>query len=167
MGCGTSLMNQIKDIIDIDISTATGKNLDEIMEIERASFDIPWSRETFTIELHENEFSRIILARARDEEICPKILGYCCYWIISNEIHITNIAVRQQFRRRGIAKQLMKYVIDEAKRKGSGLLTLEVRMSNESAINLYTKFGFLPVAVREKYYPDNEDALVMSLRLEE
>jgi [ribosomal protein S18]-alanine N-acetyltransferase len=159
-------MKRMKSVIDIEIEEATEENLDEILEIERLSFSEPWSRETFSAELSENDFSTIILARAKKRNIYPGILGYCCYWVVSSEIHITNMAVHHQYRRKGIANQLMHHVIDEAEGTETELLTLEVRMSNTNAQNLYEKFGFHPIAVRKKYYPDHEDALIMLLKLE-
>lgn len=157
-------MKRAKSVIEIE--EAAQANLDEILEIERTSYSAPWSRETFSMELCENDFSTIILARAKKQNIYPGILGFCCYWVVSSEIHITNIAVHHQYRRKGIAKQLLHHVIDAAEGTGVELLTLEVRMSNTNAQNLYKKFGFQKVAVRKKYYPDHEDALIMLLKLE-
>lgn len=159
-------MKRTESVIDIDIEEATQENLDEILEIERSSYLAPWSRETFSAELSENDFSTIILARAKKRNICPGILGFCCYWVVSSEIHITNIAVHHQYRRKGVAGQLLHHVIDAAEGTGAELLTLEVRMSNKNAQSLYKKFGFQKVAVRKKYYPDHEDALIMLLELE-
>jgi ribosomal-protein-alanine N-acetyltransferase len=158
-------MNSVKKM-DIVIEEATEKELNRILEIEKVSFSNPWSRQIFSIELHDNEFSRIIYARVKDKERDRFVLGYCCYWFVSDEIHITNIAVHPGFRRKGIGERLLQYVLNEASHKKTRLITLEVRMSNKNAKAMYQKLGFQSIAVRKKYYPDNEDALVMLLKLE-
>jgi len=158
-------MNSVKKM-DIVIEDATEENLNDILEIEGVSFSNPWSRRIFSIELHDNEFSRIVYARGRKKESERSVLGYCCYWFVSDEIHITNIAVHPGFRRRGIGERLLQYVLNEASRRKTRLITLEVRMSNRSAQAMYQKIGFQSIAVRRRYYPDNEDALVMLFKLE-
>ncbi|HUU50901.1 MAG TPA: ribosomal protein S18-alanine N-acetyltransferase [Nitrospinota bacterium] len=161
-------MNVIKERIDIDVVEMVEGDLNEVLEIEKTSFSSPWSKETFLIELKENEFSRILLAKAKDKSIYRGILGYCCYWIISDEIHITNIAIHSRYRRRGIGEQLLRFLIKEAIKIGAKLITLELRISNVSARALYKKLGFIPVAIRKKYYTiPKEDALIMLLKLEE
>jgi len=161
-------MNAIKERIDIDVVEMVEDDLDEVLEIEKTSFSSPWSKETFLIELKKNEFSRILLAKAKDKSIYSGILGYCCYWIVSDEMHITNIAIHRRYRRRGIGEQLLRFLIKEAIKIGAKLITLELRISNLSARALYEKLGFIPVAIRRKYYTiPKEDALIMLLKLEE
>jgi ribosomal-protein-alanine N-acetyltransferase len=87
-------------------------------------------------------------------------------WRIADEGHITNLAVRPGFRRRGFARQLLQDLIDYARKNHIGSLTLEVRVSNLPAIRLYESFGFRVEGRRKNYYADNnEDALIMWLRL--
>ena len=161
-------MNAIKERIDIDVVEMVEDNMNEVLEIERSSFSSPWSKETFLIELKGNEFSRIILAKAKDKRIYGGILGYCSYWIVSDEIHITNIAIHNRYRRRGIGEQLLRFLIKEAIKIGAKLITLELRISNLSAKALYEKLGFIPIAIQKKYYIEpKEDAIVMLLKLEE
>ncbi|MCP6756142.1 GNAT family N-acetyltransferase, partial [Klebsiella pneumoniae] len=85
-------------------------------------------------------------------------------WVIIDEAHIGTIAVTEQFRNQGIAEKLIRYGLNSAALKGAETAMLEVRRSNESAIRLYTRLGFVVDGVRERYYQDNhEDAILMSL----
>ena len=91
------------------------------------------------------------------------IVGFVGFWIMSDEAHITSIAVREECRHQGIGEILMIAVIERAMELKARLVTLEVRVSNTAAQNLYTKYGFNKVGVRKGYYTDNrEDALMMS-----
>lgn len=91
------------------------------------------------------------------------IVGFSGIWVLANEAHITNIAVRQQYQRRGIGELLLISTIDLAKEHEASIMTLEVRASNVAAQNLYSKYGFTQVGVRRGYYLDNrEDAVLMS-----
>lgn len=161
-------MNSTKEMIDIEVEAMVESDLEEVLSMERLSFSTPWSRQIFLDELRNKEFSRMITARACDRNIYKGILGYGCYWIIYDEVHITNMAVHNKYRRKGIGEQLLRYMIEEARKMKSRLLTLEVRSSNLKAQALYQKFGFKAVAIRKKYYSDpREDALVMLLELKE
>ncbi len=91
------------------------------------------------------------------------ILGFAGVWIMADEVHLTNIAVRKQYQRQGIGEQLLLSVIDLAAERKADFITLEVRVSNTAAQRLYQKYGFTQVGVRTGYYTDNrEDALIMS-----
>ncbi|MBI2836470.1 MAG: ribosomal protein S18-alanine N-acetyltransferase [Chloroflexi bacterium] len=91
------------------------------------------------------------------------VVGFAGIWVISEEAHITSIAVREKLRGRGIGELLMMAIIDLARKLDARTVTLEVRVSNSVAQSLYTKFGFSPVGTRRGYYTDNrEDALLMS-----
>jgi ribosomal-protein-alanine N-acetyltransferase len=90
------------------------------------------------------------------------LAGYAGLWLMVDEAHITTIAVRPQFRRRGFGELLLVSLAEVAIDIGARWLTLEVRVSNEIAQKLYRKYGFHPAGVRQKYYSDNqEDALIM------
>jgi ribosomal-protein-alanine N-acetyltransferase len=138
------------------IRPMTERDLDEVLVIERTSFSNPWTDVMFLAELQENPFARFLVA-ARDDSI----LGYIGGWVIVDELHLLNLAVRPDSRCRGVAGQL----VDSLFRSGEGRITtasLEVRRSNQSAIALYERFGFHQVGVRPGYYTDPlEDALVM------
>ena len=91
------------------------------------------------------------------------IVGFTSMWVMADEAHITNIAVSQSHQRRGIGELLLMSIIDLANELKASIVTLEVRVSNLSAQNLYRKYGFEQVGLRRNYYTDNrEDALLMS-----
>jgi len=91
------------------------------------------------------------------------IVGFAGIWVIADEAHLTNIAVRQQYQRRGIGELLLISTLDLAKELKASIMTLEVRASNLTAQNLYRKYGFTQVGIRRGYYLDNrEDGILMS-----
>lgn len=136
-------------------------DLDDIMEVERLSFTLPWSREAFYRELTDNPYAYYIVA-----DIDGKAIGYGGVWIVVDEAHITNIAVRPEYRGKKIGETLLKQLQNLAREKGAKTMTLEVRVSNHVAQNLYRKLGFLNGGIRKGYYTDNfEDALVMWVNL--
>lgn len=138
----------------------TPADLDEAMAIERSSFRYPWSSRFFLEEL-QVPCARSILAHDGG-----KIIGYVLFWFLADEVDIHNIAVHADFRRCGIARSLLKQVVDQARSRGCLRVTLEVRVSNMPAQRLYESLGFVAKGVRKGYYSDNgEDALVMSLEL--
>jgi ribosomal-protein-alanine N-acetyltransferase len=93
------------------------------------------------------------------------IVGFSGIWVLAEEAHITNIAVRREYQRRGIGELLMLGTIDLAEELHAVVMTLEVRASNEAAQNLYCKYGFEKVGVRYSYYLDNrEDAVIMTTK---
>jgi ribosomal-protein-alanine N-acetyltransferase len=135
-------------------------DLDEVMAIERASFAYPWSSRFFHQEF-EVECARSILA-----EMNGKIVGYVLFWLLPENVDIHNLAVRGEYRRRGVGRILLHKVIVEALRQSSARVTLEVRKSNLAAQKLYESAGFVVTGVRKGYYSDDgEDALTMALDL--
>lgn len=144
------------------------EDIDQVHAIERLSFPLPWSKESFIREICEIENSRLLVV-TEDEEApdIPEtsdagIMGYCCWWEVVDECHITNFAVAPAHRRKGVADVLLGRVLEDAKGRGLLRATLEVRLGNAAAIALYEKWGFTAAAMRPRYYPDNrEDALVM------
>lgn len=138
------------------------EDLDEVLAIERASFTMPWSRGAFLYEMQQNRVARCWVARDDDTHV----VGYLCLWEVADEVHITNVAVRPDVRRQGIARGLLGSVLDDAGSRGFKVVVLEVRPSNRQAIPLYESFGFRVVGRRRGYYYDTgEDALVMEIRL--
>lgn len=128
-----------------------------IVAIEREAFTAPWSAEAFINELKHNHFARYTVM-----ELNGAIIGYGGMWTIMDEAHITNIAVRAPYRGRGYGELLLRQMQRRAIEHGSRSMTLEVRVTNEVAQNLYRKLGFRPSGVRPRYYTDNqEDALIM------
>nr|WP_295975389.1 ribosomal protein S18-alanine N-acetyltransferase [uncultured Bacillus sp.] len=136
-------------------------DLDQIMVVEHESFALPWSRVAFYNELVQNQFAKYMVI-----EVDEKVVGYCGVWIVTDEAHITNIAILQEYRGRKLGETLLRRIMDLAKEKGARTMTLEVRVSNNIAQSLYRKLGFQGGAIRKSYYTDNhEDALVMWVNL--
>lgn len=139
----------------------TVDDLNDVMEVEVNSFTVPWSREAFFNELTKNQFAQYLVV-----EVDQKVVGYCGVWIIVDEAHITNIALLPEYRGMKLGEALMAKVMELAREMGALRMTLEVRVSNNRAQNLYRKFGFEEGAIRKQYYTDNmEDALVMWVNL--
>jgi ribosomal-protein-alanine N-acetyltransferase len=132
-------------------------DLPDVLVIERASFSMPWSRGAFLYEIEQNQVARCWVGREDG-----RIVGYICLWEVADELHVTNIAVHPDARRRGVARALLDSVFARARAAASRMILLEVRPSNAEAIALYESFGFHVVGRRRGYYYDTgEDALVM------
>lgn len=132
------------------------EDLDQITEIEKICFSLPWSKNSFEQEL-KNE-----LAYYQCAEENGKIMGYMGMWKIIDECHITNVAMLPEYRNRGIASLLISKMIEICKCSEIESMTLEVRQSNLPAISLYEKFGFVAVGKRPRYYMKPiEDAIIM------
>ena len=135
----------------------TLKDLDRIMVIEKSSFSAPWSRNAFTGELSDNHFARYLVMVLDDE-----IIGYGGMWIIIDEAHVTNIAVYPPYRGKKLGERLLRCMMAVAYTEGARRMTLEVRVSNFQAKNLYHKLNFVEAGIRKGYYTDNkEDAQIM------
>ena len=141
----------------VTIVNMEAEEIGEVLEIEKLSFNNPWSYESFDFEINKNNLSRYIVAK-----IDGKITGYAGIWFILDEVHITNIAVHPDYRNRGIGDKLIKKIISIAGESSLKGITLEVRNSNSQAIYLYEKNGFKSEGLRKKYYADTgEDAIIM------
>ena len=137
---------------------AEEKDLPAMAEIERRCFHTPWSEESLRDDLTGNPLSVYMVLEAESGDVA----GYMSLWRILDEGHINNVAVLPEYRRRGGASEMLKFMLKYSQRSGISSHTLEVRVSNEGAIGLYGKFGFKEAGVRKGYYEDNgEDALIM------
>jgi ribosomal-protein-alanine N-acetyltransferase len=135
-------------------------DIPEILAIERDSFPSPWSEAMFLNELGL-PIARVMAARAAGKGR-GSIAGYIVYWRIADEVHVQDIAVRRDLRRRHIASRLLDEAIRRECSRGASRATLEVRLTNRSAQRLYEKFGFSVQGLRKGYYADTgEDALIM------
>lgn len=143
---------------EINIELLQLSDLDALMEIESTAYGPHhWSRESFVAEL-DNKIARYYGAKNTENEL----IGYIGVWNIVDETHITTIAVREDYRRKGIAESLIAKIIEDCYNDYIKYITLEVRASNDAAIGLYTKFGMHSLGTRKGYYQDNgEDALIM------
>jgi ribosomal-protein-alanine N-acetyltransferase len=131
-----------------------------IWAIEKSSFPAPWSRWTFLAEL-SNPISTLLVAGPPPPQPW-ETWGYIIYWIIAEEMHVLNLAVHADQRRRGIAWALLTEALTRGRAAGATASWLEVRPSNQPARALYESFGFKEVAVRPQYYTDTqEDALIL------
>ena len=147
------------------VDPMTPDDLDEVLFIERASFQTPWSRGAFLYELRDNQVASCWVARVNDEST-PRVLGYLCAWEIKPELHVTNLAVHPVYLRQGIGRTLLATVFERARCSGFDRALLEVRPSNAEARRLYSALGFREIGRRKAYYVDNgEDALVMTADL--
>ncbi len=136
------------------------EDIAQIVEIEKQSFPTPWSSYAFNCELADNDFAHYLIVTT--EKNPEQVLGYGGMWIIIDEVHITNIAIAPAYRGRKLGEFLMRGMVALAVQKGAVRMTLEVRPSNNTALQLYTKMGFKTAGIRPDYYIDtNEDALIM------
>lgn len=142
---------------EVIIRQAVPDDAGSIYEIENLCFPDPWSMDALTFELESNPRAFYVVA-----ELDGEVVGYAGLWIIGDEGHITNVAVKPGFRNRKIGKGIIGVMIDFTSDEGIAHHTLEVSKSNIPAINLYEKFGFRIEGVRKNYYQNNgEDALIM------
>jgi ribosomal-protein-alanine N-acetyltransferase len=133
-------------------------DVEPIVEIERASFSMPWTADMFRWELRNRDVSSTWVARTDD----GRVMAFCCVWVILDELHINNVAVAPEFRGRGVAAALLGHVMDDAVRQGAARATLEVRRSNRAALKLYERLGFAEGGIRPNYYANPaEDALIL------
>lgn len=188
------------------------EDVDEVVEIERECFNLPWPAHAYRRELRENRLSRYVVVRwVEPKEAKPPaeamrqasiegkredtgrkqpsgvrrvmeqvlrpfglaeapalqssglILGYAGMWLMLDEAHVTTIGVRRTGRGHGLGEVLLLRLVEEALEMGAQRVTLEVRVSNMVAQNLYRKYGFREEGIRRRYYSDNgEDALIMT-----
>lgn len=132
-------------------------DIDGVLKIEEEAFSLPWTRDSFINEMRNNLHAYYVVALNEEE-----IIGYCGMWLVMDESHVTNVAVTEKVKGRGIGEALMRESIRIALENEVVLMTLEVRVSNVIAQNLYRKLGFQNGGIRRNYYSDNqEDALVM------
>lgn len=138
------------------IRKATKEDLKAIKEIEDESFPNPFKEKDLLYEIEENPVSEFDVLVVDDE-----IVAYLDYWITFDSATIDKIAVKKNKRNRGFAGFLLKNAIENLKNQNVEFFTLEVRKSNLPALNLYQKYGFQKVTIKEKYYEDGEDAIYM------
>ncbi len=160
------------------------KDVPAVGELERIVFTLPWSSATFNYELNHNPSAEYLVLRYLPwaEKSAPKsllpepvrrllnvsqddqsLLGYGGFWMMLDEAHICTLAVRPEWRGRGLGELLLASLIERAFEREAKVVTLEVRVSNFVAQNLYEKYGFKVVGQRKGYYSDNhEDALIMT-----
>lgn len=143
--------------VQIDIDRMRRRHLRKVLSIEAKVYPRPWSTSLFLSELSQKTTRTYIVARHEGE-----VVGYSGMMFTGREAHVTNIAVDPDFHGRKVGTRLLLYLVTEAIARGAEVLSLEVRVSNTVAQNMYEKFGFGAVSIRKGYYIEtNEDALVM------
>ncbi|HTH02370.1 MAG TPA: ribosomal protein S18-alanine N-acetyltransferase [Vicinamibacterales bacterium] len=147
------------DVPDYSISRLHARDdLADVVALEAASFSNPWSRDTLERDLRNTDVVRVYVLRDGDR----RLVGFCGCWFVADELHINTLAVADEFRRRGHATRLLRFVLAEAAAAGITRATLEVRRSNVAALRLYDRFDFEVRGVRRAYYTQPvEDALVL------
>ncbi len=144
------------------IVPVTADHLDQMEEIERLCFSDPWSRRLLS-ELLENEAAATLAAVGED----GTVLGYAGIQVVLDEGHVNNVAVRPEYRRQGVASQLLDVFRRFGEGQGLAFLTLEVRDSNQAARALYARHGFVEAGRRKNYYQHpKEDAIIMTLEFQ-
>jgi [ribosomal protein S18]-alanine N-acetyltransferase len=134
------------------------EDLDGVLAVEEESFNNPWTREMYAWELQNRAVCHILVVRTPED----RVAGFCAFWLVVDEIHINNVAIRPALRGQGIGSHLMQRVFEEARRLGAKRATLEVRRSNEGARRLYERLGFYVAGKRPNYYTNPvEDALIL------
>lgn len=148
----------LRELVIDDMKTG---DLNEVLEIERASFATPWSEQLFRSEIYKPK------SLSKVARLDQRIIGYMCAHQIIDEGHILDLAVHPAYRRIGIASALIGHVIDCLKNNNCVSIFLEVRASNKIARTMYAKFNFKVLGIRKNYYRlPVEDAVVMVLKVD-
>lgn len=144
---------------DASVELLAGESdLAGILAVDAESFLRPWTREMYEAELRNPAVTRIYVIRTS----AWAVAGYCAAWLLPPELHINNLAIRPECRRRGLASTLLVRVLEMAADEGAERATLEVRRSNHAARMLYEGLGFRVRGIRRDYYTDPvEDALIL------
>lgn len=138
------------------IELMTLEDLDQVLEIEKDSFNDPWTRKYFEDELNNKELCALFVDKENDE-----IIAYGSEWYMFENCDIVNIAVKKEYRQKGYGQKMLDHLIKSAKEKECGFVHLEVRTNNNEALSLYKKNGFMITRIREKYYANGDDAYDM------
>ncbi|WP_426574156.1 ribosomal protein S18-alanine N-acetyltransferase [Aquihabitans sp. McL0605] len=141
---------------EVIVAPMRRRHLPDVLAIEAQVYPRPWSSRLFEDELERT--NRVYLVA----RLGPTVVGYAGLLMIADDGHVATIAVDPSWQRRGLARTLLVELVRGAMALGANQLTLEVRMSNKGAQELYRSLGFAPAGARKAYYSDNgEDALVM------
>ena len=145
----------------ITIKQMTLDDLDKVYQLELDSYKSPWTREMFLSELKDNKYAYMFVI-AYD----AMVIGYYGFWAVDDNAMITKVTVARPLRGKGIGKIAMNDAFERLIKLGCSSASLEVRVSNNSAIHLYEQIGFIKVGTRKKYYSDGEDAYAMVIRFD-
>jgi ribosomal-protein-alanine N-acetyltransferase len=149
--------------LDVEMLPMSARDIDEILRVEYHVYSHPWSRTNFTDSIDSGCACRVC-------RVGGELVGYFVLMLAVDEAHLLNIGVAEKRQGVGFGARLLRHAMEAAWRGGAGRLLLEVRPSNERALDLYRHFGFRQIGVRRGYYPaadGREDALVLSRALGE
>lgn len=143
----------------LNIRRMTLEDIPAIVALDQMSFSLPWPERSFRFELTDNPASRCWVAEADG-----RIAGMLVAWLLVDEAHIATLATHPNYRRQGIARELLTHALRSMAEEGAVSSLLEVRESNDAAQELYRRFGYEAVGRRKRYYKDtDEDAILMTL----
>jgi ribosomal-protein-alanine N-acetyltransferase len=140
----------------MEIRLASVNDIPSLLIIERECFIKPWGEKDLYYEIKENPVSTVLVIEENNQ-----VIGYISYWITFDSATIAQIAIRKQHQGHHLANMLMQEMVDDCYAKRVQSITLEVRVSNTKAINLYKKFGFKEIVIKPHYYDNGEDAIYM------
>jgi [ribosomal protein S18]-alanine N-acetyltransferase len=144
-------------LVEMDLARMRRRHLKRVMAIESMVYPRPWSLTLFLSEIAQRNTRTYLVARHDGY-----VIGYAGMMFTGREAHVTNIAVDPAYHGRKVGTRLLLALLTEAIARGAGTISLEVRVSNVEAQNMYTKFGFVTTNVRKGYYVETrEDAFVM------
>jgi ribosomal-protein-alanine N-acetyltransferase len=140
----------------------TEQDLDAVLEVEASSFANPWTREMYLREMDNPRVSYIHILRIHGGTGEGTVVGFCSFWLVFDELHINNLAIRPEYRGHGMGTALLEHAMALAAGLGARRATLEVRRSNDAARRIYERLGFELAGVRRDYYTNpTEDALIL------
>jgi ribosomal-protein-alanine N-acetyltransferase len=136
-----------------------GRDIPEVLEIDRSSFSLPWTERAYKYEVEENRAARCWVTTLDD-----RVVAMLVVWIILDEAHIATIATHPHHRRQGLGSRMLTRALVSAREEGAEKALLEVRARHITTQKIYRDLGFVEVGRRPRYYHDNgEDALLMTL----
>jgi ribosomal-protein-alanine N-acetyltransferase len=144
----------------------TAEDIPRVHEIDALSFTLPWPEKSYLFELNENPSTLAMVVELVGKEAGRLVIGMAIVWVVVDEAHIATIAIHPDFRGRGYGKRLLGACLRQVIQRGARLATLEVRVNNLLAQQMYLSFGFAIAGRRLRYYKDNnEDAIIMTLQM--
>lgn len=150
-------VRKIEDELAVHIVPMRRRHLRSVLRIEQSVYPTPWTQNLFLSEI-ALRISRVYLVA----RVGGSVVGYGGVMLVGEDAHVTTLAVDPSWHRRQIASRLLLQLTRDAVERGAHNLTLEVRVTNTAAQELYRRFGFAPVGVRRGYYVETkEDALIM------
>jgi [ribosomal protein S18]-alanine N-acetyltransferase len=153
----TGPSDERSDAATVRISPMRRRHIRSILKIEEVVYPRPWAASVFASEIEQVPRAR----RYFVAHIGRRLVGYGGLLVAPDSAHITNVAVDPGYRRQGIATRVLLALARDAVDRGAPALTLEVRVGNDGAQQLYRRFGFVPAGMRKRYYEGTDDAIVM------